>query len=142
MSTQKAEDLIAVTERIAVFTEREIAILKGDRPAALGASETERATLLVLYGKAAAEWKAASAIKELPRSVQLRLKGATERLHKALKEHGRLVARFRHVSEGLIKAIADGVAARQAPASYARPGSLPRPSARSHASALTLNQTV
>jgi hypothetical protein len=77
----------------------------------------------------------------LPPDTKLRLKAATERLHKALKEENRLLARFRHISEGLVKAVADNIAARGAPPAYAKSGAFVKPSA-SRASALTLNQAV
>ena len=69
------------------------------------------------------------------------LSAATEMLRAALKEEGRWLARFRHVSEGLIKAIADEVAARQTPATYAKAGSFTKP-ATAAASAMAYNQTI
>ena len=70
-----------------------------------------------------------------------RLSMATDKLRAALKEESRLLARFRFVSEGLIKAIADEVAARQAPPTYAKAGAFVKPAAGS-ASAMTFNQTA
>jgi hypothetical protein len=136
----KAEELIALTEQLALHIERDVTILNGARPAALNTNDSDRAALTLLYGKAMAEFKA-SALAEVPLTVKARLKAATERLHAGLKEQSRLIARFRHVTEGLVKAIAESVAARQATGVYAKSGSVVKPAA-ARASALTLNQAV
>ena len=78
----------------------------------LAMNENERASLTLLYTKAMADFRSKPAIAGLPLLLQKRLKQATERLHKALGEQARLLARFRHVTEGLVKAIAETVAAR------------------------------
>jgi hypothetical protein len=45
-----------------------------------------------------------------------RLKAASLKLRETLNKHARLLSRLRRVSEGLIKTIADEVAAKRAPA--------------------------
>jgi len=141
LSLAKAEEMIALTGRLAALTEQDIVTLKGSRPAALSLHDNDRATLFLLFGKAAAEFKKEAALAPLPSAVKQRLKSATERLHRALKEQNRLLVRFRHITEGLVKAIADSVAARGTPPGYARSGAFAKPAA-AHASALTLNQAV
>ena len=141
LSLAKAEELISLTGRLAALTEQDIVTLKGDRPAALAVNDNNRATLFLLFGKAAAEFKKGAGLATLSSDSKLRLKAANERLHKALKEQNRLLARFRHVSEGLVKAIADSVAARAAPPAYAKSGSFVKPPV-ARASALTLNRAV
>jgi hypothetical protein len=138
----KAEDLIALTAKLAGLVERDVTLLKGNRPAALSQHENDRAGVTLLYAKAMAEFKNKAAVAALPLAVQKRLKDATERLHKALKEQTRLLARFRHVTEGLIKTIAETVAAREAPATYCKAGYVVKPPAAPRAAALTLNQAV
>lgn len=138
----KAEDLIALTTKLAAFVERDVTVLKGDRPRALTQTEDDRAALTLLYGRAMSEFKSKPAVAALPAPVQKRLKESTERLHKALKEQTRLLARFRHVTEGMVKAIAEAVAARDASGVYGKAGYVVKPPAAPRAAALTLNQAV
>lgn len=138
----KAEDLIAVTDRLAAVVEHDAMLLKGKRPADLVTNESERATLTLLYTKAMAEFRNKPAIAALPAPLQKRLKQATERLHKALGEQARLLTRFRHVTEGIVKAIAETVAARNTTGVYGKAGQLVKPPASPRAAALTLNQAV
>lgn len=142
LTLAKAEELIALTGKLAALTEQDIATLKAKRPSALTQGEDSRTSLLLLYGKAAAEFKGGTAVATLPAGVKQRLKSATERLHKALKEQNRLLTRFRHVTEGLVRAIAEGVTARQTPTTYAKTGAFAKPPAGSRAAVLTLNQAV
>lgn len=139
MNPQVAE-LIQLTERLTAIVERELAILKGARPSALNTNDDERATTLALYGKKCAAFKR-EAMSTLTGDAKKRLTAATEKLRAALKEEARLLARFRHVSEGIIKAVADAVAARQTPATYAKAGAFAKPAAGA-ASAMTFNQTA
>jgi hypothetical protein len=141
LTQAKAEELIALTTKLAALIEQDVATLKAKRPAALPQDES-RAGLLALYGKAAAEFKTAASVASLPAAMKQRLKAATERLHKALKEETRLLARFRHVTEGLVKAIAERVTARQAAPTYAKAGTVVKPPAAPRATALTLNKSV
>jgi hypothetical protein len=136
----QAEELIQLTERLTALVNRELAILKGARPAALNTNDDERATTLAHYAKRCAAFKREVA-PTLGSEAKRRLTAATEKLRAALKEESRLLVRFRHVSEGLIKAIADEVASRQAPPTYAKAGAFAKPAAGS-ASAMTYNQTA
>ena len=142
LSLAKAEELIALTTKLALLVEQDVATLKDQRPAALARQEGDRSILMLQYGKATAEFKKNTATALLPAAVKLRLKTATERLHKALKDQTRLLARFRHLTEGLVKAIVDCVAARTAPAIYAKSGAIAKPQHAAHATALTLNHAV
>lgn len=139
MNAQVAE-LIELTERLTKIVERELAILKGGRPSALTADDDERAVALAHYSKRCAAFKR-EALPTLSGEPKKRLVAATDKLRRALKEESLLLARFRHVSEGLIKAIADEVAARQTPTTYAKAGAFAKPAAGS-ASAMTYNQTA
>lgn len=138
----KAEDLITLTTKLAAFVERDVTVLKGNRPRALAQTEDDRAALTLLYGKAMTDFKNKAAVAALPAPAQNRLKESTERLHNALKEQTRLLARFRHVTEGMVKAIAEAVAARDASGVYGKAGYVVKPPAAPRATALTLNQAV
>jgi hypothetical protein len=135
-----AAELIQLTERLTAIVERELAILKGARPSALNSNDDERAATLALYAKRCAAFKREVA-PTLSSDARKRLTAVTEKLRAALKEESRLLARFRHVSEGLIKAIADEVAARQTPTTYAKAGTFAKPATGS-ASAMTYNRTI
>jgi hypothetical protein len=141
LNQAKVEELIAQTTKLAALTEQDVATLKAGRPAALAEQENDRATQYILFGRAAAEFKSKAAVAQLSPDAKLRLKSATERLHKALKEENRLLTRFRHISEGLVKAVAESVAARSSPPAYAKSGAFVKPSA-SRISAMTLNQAI
>ena len=139
MSTDKADELIALTTKLAVLIEQDIATLKGNRPSALAQNEGDRAALLATYGKAVTAFKAAP-IAPVQSDLKQRLKNATERLHKGMKEQQRLLPRFRHVTEGLVKAVADAVTARETPTAYGKTGTYAAPAGR--AAAMTFNQAV
>lgn len=137
-----AEELIALTEKLAALVEADVAALKSARPAALGGGADERAALTLVYGKAMAGFKTKAVVAALPASLRGRLKAATQRLHKATAEQHRLLARFRHVTEGMIRAIADTVAQREASGVYGKAGAYVKPPAAARAAALTFNQAV
>ncbi len=135
------EELVQLTERLTALVARELAILKGGRPAALNANDDERALSLALYTKRCLALQRDVASIPPGNEPKRRLMAATEKLRAALQEESRMLARFRHVTEGLVKAIADEVIARQAPANYAKAGSFAKP-ATNAASAMTFNQTI
>ncbi len=99
MSLDKADELIALTTKLAVLIEQDIATLKGNRPSALAQNEGDRAVLLAHYGKAVAAFKA-TPMTAVATDLKQRLKTATERLHKGMKEQQRLLARFRRLAPG------------------------------------------
>ena len=138
----KAEALIALTTRLAALIEDDVTTLIAKRPAALANNETDRTTALLLYAKAAKELKSTGALSQMPANTKQRIQQVTDRLHKALREQNRLLVRFRHVTEGLIKAVADVVAARDTPSVYAKSGSMIRSNMTNRGTAMTLNQAV
>ena len=138
----KAEALIALTTRLAALIEDDVTTLIAKRPAALANNETDRTTALLLYAKAAKELKSTGALSQMPANTKQRIQQVTDRLHKALREQNRLLVRFRHVTEGLIKAVADVVAARDTLAVYAKSGSMIRSNMSNRGTAMTLNQAV
>ena len=141
-SLSKVEELIALSTRLAALIEDDVATLRGKRPSQLVKTEADRSTATLLYGKAVSEFKTSGAAKSLSPSTKLRLSTATTRLHAAIKEQTRLLTRFRHVTEGLIKAVADVVIARETPNTYAKNGAVSRASASYRGAAMTLNQAV
>lgn len=141
-TTETALELAALTERLCAMVEDELAILNGARPAALSTNDDERARMMSSYARQSAAFKAKDAWRDVSVGAQQKLKAAVVRLHAGLKEQTRLLARFRHVSEGLIKAIAQEVASRQAPPVYGKPGAVTRAPAQGASSAMTYNRTI
>jgi hypothetical protein len=135
------QELIELTGHLTALVERELAILKGNRPSALNVNDDERATMLALYAKRCVAFKREVPLASLSAETKTRLTMVTEKLRAALREESRWLARFRHVSEGLIKAIADEVAARESPAAYAKAGVFTK-TASGAASAMTYNRTI
>jgi hypothetical protein len=138
----RAEELISLTLRLAAIVEDDVRTLKAKRPAMLAASENERTTASLLYAKAATEFKSPASVTSLPAPVRTKLKAATARLRTATREQTTLLTAFRHVTEGLVKAVADVVARKSMPSAYAKSGNLAQPSAAFRPTALTLNQAV
>lgn len=138
----KAEELITLTLRLAAVVEDDVKTLKAKRPAMLAGKETERTTASLLYAKAAAEFKTPAAVNALPAPVRTRLRAATARLQAATREQTTLLTAFRHVTEGLVKAVADVVARKSMPSAYAKSGNMAQPSQAFRPTALTLNQAV
>jgi hypothetical protein len=138
----KAEQLIRLTEQLAAIVEDDVKTLKARRPAMLSGKESERTTASLLYAKAAAEFKSPETVKALPAATRTRLKAATARLQAATREQSSLLTSFRHVTEGLVKAVADVVARKSAPSAYGKSGSMAQSGAAYRATALTLNQAV
>jgi hypothetical protein len=137
----QVEELLQLTEHLTALVTREVAILKDRRPASLKVNDDERAQSLALYAKRCAAFKRDIATTPLGTEAKKKLTAATEKLRAALKEESRLLAGFRHVTEGLVKAIADEVAARRTPIAYAKAGAFAKPAATA-ASAMTYNQTI
>lgn len=144
MSTDmaNAEELIAITSRLAALIEDEVAVLKTRRPVQLARNESDRTTTMLLYTKAATAFKTSGANKKISTSARDRLKTVTARLNKAMKEHTSHLLRFRYVTEGLIKAVADVVIARETPSVYGKSGTVRTPQANRPAVAMTLNQAI
>lgn len=138
----KAEELIVLTDRLAAIVEDDVRTLKSRRPAMLAGKEADRATTTLHYAKAAAGFKAPATVAALPAVTQSKLKTATTRLQAATLEQTRLLTAFRHVTEGLVKAVADVVARKSMPGAYAKSGSIAPPGSSNRATALTLNQAV
>lgn len=141
-SLSRVEELIALSTRLAALIEDDVATLRGKRPSHLIKTEADRSTATLLYGKAVAEFKSSGTAKTLSPLARQRLNTATTRLHAAIKEQSRLLTRFRHVTEGLIKAVADVVIARETPSTYAKNGAVSRAGASYRGTAMTFDQAV
>lgn len=138
----KAEELIALSARLTAIIEDDIATLRNKRPSQLTRAEADRSMTMLQYSRAVSEYKSSGAAKLLPPALKLRLNNSTQKLMSATREQGRLLARFRHVTEGLIKAVADVVMARETPSVYAKSGAIAKSGSAYRGAAMTLNQAV
>ena len=138
----KAEELIALSARLTAIIDEDIATLKNKRPAQLARSDADRSMAMLQYSRAVAEFRNTGGAKSIPAPLKQRLNTATQKLMNATREQGRLLTRFRHVTEGLIKAVADVVIARETPSVYAKSGAIAKAGSTSRGAAMTLNQAV
>lgn len=128
----RLERLIAMAERLIAALSADIAALEQGRPREMKSLDPEIQKLTAAYGREAAALNKA-AIEAAPAEARARLLGATKRFHDVLSLHGRVLARIRNASEGLIKAVAEEVDRRRlrarpyAPPAYAAKPAAPRP---------------
>jgi hypothetical protein len=139
-------EMYALGERLAAILEAETAALKSGDPQAFQRHQDEKTRIMALYQReCAALKKDRSWAAALPASVRDRLAQSGARLQKALKDQSAALARRRHVTEGIVQAIAADVAKkRQGASPYARPqpGRVAGPRPAPSAAAITLNALV
>lgn len=139
-------DLIALTNQLTVIFQRETAgLLAGDKDA-LKTWEADKARAMALYQRdMTAVKKDPDWARKLSSIARDKLTAAGAQLQKALSDQSRLIARRRHVTEGIVQAIAKDVAQkRQGVSPYAmpRPGRAANDAAPRLATAITLNAVV
>lgn len=139
---ERAEGLLSLATRLCSVIEEDCAILRARRPAQLAGRQAERENLMLHYAKAVSDFRKSHVKGSLPTPLKQKLDKATEKLMTAIREHTRLLTRFRHVTEGMLKAVADVVVARETPSVYAKSGAFASTAGNHRASALTLNQAV
>lgn len=139
---QRAENLLALATKLTAVLEEDAAILRSRRPALLAGRQEDRDLLMLQYARAVSEFRKVHVKGSLPPALKQKLSGATEKLMAAIREHSRLLLRFRHVTEGMLKAVANVVVAQETPSVYAKTGAIASTGANHRASALTLNQAV
>jgi len=116
----RIERLIALTERLTVALEADIAALERGRAREMRSIEPDIQQLTAFYGREAAAVGPAMAKAALP-ATRARLAQVTKRFRETLALHARILARVRNASEGLIRAVAQDVEKRrQATRPYAR----------------------
>lgn len=134
----KIERLIAMAERLIAVLESDIAALKAGEVGALKTNDPEVQKLTALYGREAQNFDVRIA-QAAPLAQRTRFMTITARFREVLQSHGRLLARVKNASEGMIRAIAGEVQRMNAPTrTYGpRPGTTP-PSA----GAMVFNRVV
>ena len=135
MSETKIEDvprierLIAMAERLVVALEADIAALKAGKPTDMISMSPEIQRLSMLYGREAQNFDIRIA-KSAPPSLRQKFVAVTAKFRDVLMLHGRMIARVKNASEGMIQAIAREVERmNQAKTTYGpRPGYAPKSS--------------
>jgi hypothetical protein len=127
--TPRIERLISMAERLVDALESDIAALKSGNVAALRTADPEIQKLTVLYGREAQGFDPRIA-QGAPPSLRQRLAAITAKFREVLQMHGRLLARMKNASEGMVQAIAREVERANAPTrTYGpRPGYAPQSS--------------
>jgi hypothetical protein len=135
MSETKIEDvprierLISMAERLVVALEADIAALKAGKPTEIISMSPEIQRLSALYGREAQNFDIRIA-KSAPPSLRQKFVAITTKFREVLMLHGRMIARVKNASEGMIQAIAREVERmNQTKTSYGpRPGYAPKSS--------------
>ncbi len=132
------EQLIALTERLATALAEQTLLFEARRPQDAAALTARSADLAGLYRREAARLRAdPRLLAAAPAHRRQRLYEATRAFDATLARHGRSVHAAKVVTEGLIRAVAQEVARRRAPAA----GYGPRARATvGDGSAITLNR--
>jgi hypothetical protein len=122
--TDRAEQMVALTERLTRLIDLENARLKDFLPPLDGADGDEKARLANLYRQELARIaEDKTLLSGAPKPIIDGLRAATTRFRASLQIHERLLIGFKEVSEGLVKAIAEEVSRlRAGPATYAATG--------------------
>jgi len=125
----RIERLIAMAERLIVALESDIDALKAGRTGALMTADPEIQKLTVIYGREAQGFDPRIA-QAAPPSLRQRFVAITAKFREVLQMHGRMIARVKNASEGVIQAIAREVERANAPMrTYGpRPGCAPQSS--------------
>lgn len=130
------EAMVTLTKRLSALIEDQALAFERHRPQDAAATLADIARLANLYRAASAEVRAMPAkLADAPPELRARLLQATQAFETALERQGRALAASKYITEGLVKAIADEIAARRAGQAYG-PGA-PR---RGTATAITLNR--
>ena len=110
----RIERLIAMAERLIVALESDIAELQNGRTALLRTNDPEIQTLSAQYGREAQNFDPRLA-QSAPTSLRQKFVAITAKFRDVLQLHARMIARVRHASEGIVRAIAGEVERMNAP---------------------------
>jgi hypothetical protein len=120
LSTQKADRLIAMTERLTDALKADMIALERGRPREMRTIEPDMQQLAAIFGRESAAFTVAMT-KSIPAATRTKLIETTRRFKDTLTKQTRMVSRIRTISEGMIHAIAEDVARKKNAAKpYAR----------------------
>jgi hypothetical protein len=139
IDTAKLERLLAMTGRLITALTLDVDSLTHGRARELKMIEPEMQQLAAVYEREAAALSEREMMQAAPAALREKYLASVTVLRDLLKQQQRLLTRMRRVSEGMIRAVADELARRQA---SVRPYSRsPAPAARP-AGAMLYNQTA
>lgn len=130
----RVDVILELTRQLSQLVAREMELIEAREAHRLTDLEEERSRFSLLYTREmqAAKADPASMKKAGPEKLR-RLRDETAAFNAAIDRHQRLIARVRHVSEGIIKAVADEASRQRAPktvygasgTTYGRTGAAP-----------------
>ena len=130
-ATDRVEQLVTLTERLTELLTNETRAYEERRPLDAAATAQETARLANVYRHETARVKKDRALVEgAPEPLRRRLVEATQTFEAVLARHVRAVEAALTITEGVIRAVAEEIAAsRENSAGYGRRGEAARPSA-------------
>jgi len=131
------EAMLEVTERLTALLANQARAFEAHRPQDAAAEMAEVSQLANLYRAGSESLRAQPALlRGVDAGLRQRLARATEAFEAVLDRQGRALTASKTVTEGVVKAIADEIAARRNIGQSYGPGAARKPSA----TAITLNQ--
>jgi hypothetical protein len=112
LSKDKADRLIAMTERLTDALKADIAALERGRPRDMRSIAPDMQQLAAIFGRESAAFTIAMT-KSVPAATRARLIDTTKRFKETLERQERMLKCVKTVSEGMIHAIAEDVARRK-----------------------------
>ncbi len=142
-ANQRADNLIALTRKLTDLLATETALLKEKRPSEITSINEEKSKLTAMYQRELADLKGdPRKIQALTKDRRDSLKSITADFRKATNRHMHTLQNYRTISEGIVKSVADEVAAKDVPAAgYGQKAMAPKPSA-SNTRAFAVNQVI
>lgn len=127
----RAEQLLALTERLTVLITEETQLIEARKPPLEGAVADEKNRLVNAYRLELARVKQEpSLIDPAPPALLVQLRAKTVRLHEALAAHEIALGAVKLITEGLVQAMAEEVARqRGGPPQYGARGVVTQPTA-------------
>ena len=128
-ATDRADQLIGVTERLTQLIRTEIDSLKTGQLNASSRDWEEKEKLAHAYRMEMAQIQQNPALlADAPPSIKDKLKNSVEIFREILEQHAVALAGMKEVTEGLVKAISEEVASsRAAPSGYGAAGQVSKP---------------
>lgn len=142
-AADRVNQLIILTERLTELVLSECQAFEAGRPQDAAAQMEETQRLANLYRHESTRVRAdPSLVSGAAGDQRMQLIRATEAFDAVLARQGRAIQAAKTVTEGLVRAIADEVAATRTQNAGYGPGALPPSSAAGAATAITLNRTA
>lgn len=136
----RVEQMIILTERLTELVAKEAQAFEARRPQDAAEHQAETSRLANLYRHESMRIRAnPKLVADAPLELRTRLVRATEAFDAVLARQGRALEAAKTVTEGIVRAIADEVAAQRSSAGGYGPGAAATP-ATGAATAITLNK--